>query len=162
MLRFHRRAAISLAIALIATSAAALAQGSPSPQFGRIAVDSLTWRGNPAGVQLATIEGDPMAPGKPYSVALRLAPGAWIAPHWHPRDQHVIVLSGTLLLGHGERLDSLNAAQLPQGAVGFVPAESRHYEGARMTTTIVLYGIGPMTTTFVTPSQPERPRSPRH
>jgi hypothetical protein len=147
------RAFASAVGVLFIVAAGAGAQGASArpPVFGKVPLDSLRWSGNPAGVQLATIEGDPMVAGQPYTVALRLAAGAWIQPHWHPKDQHIAVLSGALLLGHGERLDSLAADQLPVGSVAFVPGEARHFEGAHVLTTVILYGTGPMTTTFVNP-----------
>lgn len=122
-----------------------------STRVAAIDPDSLVWSGRNPSVQFAKVEGDPMVPDAPYSLAIKLAGGAWIQPHWHPRDQHVVVLRGTLLLGGGDAIDTLTALSLPRGSLASIPAQAHHAEGGKGETVIVIYGIGPMTTTFVRP-----------
>jgi hypothetical protein len=110
------------------------------------APDELSWRTLSPGLEMATVSGDPMAEGKPYSVMLRLASGRWIAPHWHPNEKVVAVMSGTLLFGHGETLDSSSARVVGPGGTVRVPATARHYEGARGQTLVLLTGLGPLRT----------------
>lgn len=114
------------------------------------AADELSWRTLSPGLEMATVSGDPMAEGKPYAVMLRLAPGRWIQPHWHPNEKVVAVMSGTLLFGHGERLDSANARALTAGGTVRVPATARHFEGARGQTLLLLTGLGPLRSNPVT------------
>ncbi len=115
----------------------------------RLPLDSLKWSGKEGGIQLAPIAGDPMIADRPYSVLLRIPDGLWIRPHWHPREQHATVLGGALRLGGGSELDSTHVTMIRPGDVALIPAEARHYEGGVGLTTVLLYGIGPMTTTFV-------------
>ncbi|HSA55002.1 MAG TPA: cupin domain-containing protein [Gemmatimonadaceae bacterium] len=96
------------------------------------------------GLEMATVSGDPMAEGQAYSVMLRLAPGRWIAPHWHPNEKVVAVMSGTLLFGHGETLDSAGARAVTAGGTVRVPATARHFEGAHGQTLLLLSGMGPL------------------
>jgi hypothetical protein len=35
----------------------------------------------------------------------RLRYGYSVPPHWHPRDEHLTVISGTFMLGFGDRID---------------------------------------------------------
>jgi len=150
----------SLCVLVVAT-AASRRSASPMPHaapprqsadtVARVSLEHLSWSGKPGGVQIANIEGDPMVPDRPYTVALRIGSGVWIQPHWHPKLQHVVVLDGTLLLGRGDDLDSLSALVMKVGDVAVIPSEARHYEGGRSSTTILIYGVGPMTTTFVRP-----------
>ena len=58
----------------------------------------------PAGAKFAVLQGDPSAAGE-YTVRLRMPAGYVIAPHWHPTDEHVTVVSGTMLLGMGDQVD---------------------------------------------------------
>ncbi len=138
-------------LALTMSLALCGAAGSQAPTFGRIGLDTLKWSGRPGGVQIAAIEGDAMAADRPYTIALRIGNGIWIQPHWHPKTQHLVVVEGTLLLGNGDAIDSASALVLPPGNVAAIPAEAHHYEGGRGQTTIILHGIGPMTTTLVRP-----------
>ncbi|MBL8981212.1 MAG: cupin domain-containing protein [Gemmatimonadetes bacterium] len=111
-------------------------------------VDSIPWREGPRGMATADIDGDTRGTGH-YSFAMRLPDGAWIAPHFHPNTKNVIVLRGTLLMGHGDSVDVASATPLSTGGVAVVPAGTHHYEGARGETIILLTGTGPMQTTFV-------------
>jgi hypothetical protein len=48
----------------------------------------------PADAKFAVIDGDPAANGL-VTVRLMMPAGYKIAPHWHPTDEHITVLSGT-------------------------------------------------------------------
>jgi hypothetical protein len=113
--------------------------------------DQIQWKQEGPDLWSSAIDGDPDAVGKPYSLLLKLSDGKWIRPHWHPNDKRVVVISGTLLMGMGDSLDPRKAVVQPAGTFNLVPAETRHYEGARGETVVLLYGQGPLTTTFVKP-----------
>lgn len=138
-----------LLAALVPGLALSVAQAQP----GHVMVhpDSIRWSPARNGISSAVLEGQPSATGGVYSLALKLADGAWILPHWHPNDKRVAVLRGTLLMGMGDSLVVGTAAAIPAGGLVVVPANSRHYEGARGETVLLLYGIGPLITTFVRP-----------
>jgi hypothetical protein len=143
------------AIVLASLSVARVGASQERPATGAghrgLAPDQVVWTEQRPGFWSAAIDGDPMAPGKPYSLMLKLADGQWIPPHWHPNDNRVFVVSGTLLMGMGDSLDVKAAAAQGPGTFNLVPARARHYEGARGETVLLLYGIGPLTTTFVKP-----------
>ncbi|MEX1998107.1 MAG: DUF4440 domain-containing protein [Gemmatimonadales bacterium] len=150
----------------------ALPPASPGALTGT-SVSPARWEPWGVGLEMALLDGDPSVADRAYTIALRLAPGRWIRPHWHPRAKQVYVVSGTLLFGHGRVFDTASTTALPPGTIAVVPAEHPHFEGARGETVILLSGIGPLQTTMI-PAQrqtlpepedsarnePGRPQSP--
>jgi quercetin dioxygenase-like cupin family protein len=82
---------------------------------------------------------------------LKLDDGAWIPPHFHNVDKRLVVVKGTLLMGHGDVLDAAAVTTVPAGGIAVVPAGTRHYEGGRGETIVALLATGPFTTTMVAP-----------
>jgi hypothetical protein len=60
----------------------------------------------PGGAQAQVLDGDPFRDGSPYTLRLKMPDGYRIAPHWHPTDENVTVLSGTLGAGMGRQIRS--------------------------------------------------------
>ena len=58
----------------------------------------------PKGAKLAVLVGDPSKP-EPFTLRLQMPDGYKIAPHTHPTDEHVTVLSGVLRAGMGTKWD---------------------------------------------------------
>jgi quercetin dioxygenase-like cupin family protein len=87
---------------------------------------------------------------------LWLPDGFKVAPHWHPKVEHVTVISGTFNLGVGEKFDQAGAREMPAGTFGFWPAGMRHFAWAKGDTVIQLHGNGPWTITYVNPSDDPR------
>ena len=109
----------------------------------------------PAGARLAVLEGDPAKEGF-FTMRLWLPDGFKVAPHWHPKVEHVTVISGTFNLGMGEKVDQAGSREMPAGTFGFWPAGMRHFAWAKGDTVIQLHGIGPWTITYVNPSDDPR------
>jgi hypothetical protein len=78
--------------------------------------------------------------------------GFKIAPHWHPADEHVTVLSGTFSVGMGEKFDRTVMKDLPAGGYGLLPAEMRHFAMAKTAAAIQVHGTGPFALTYVNPA----------
>jgi len=57
----------------------------------------------PSGAQAAVLNGDPFKDGAAYTLRLKMPDGYRIGPHWHPTDENVTVLSGTLGAGMGDK-----------------------------------------------------------
>src|ERR1051325_2707472 len=68
----------------------------------------------PPGAQLAVMSGDPASKGF-VSLRAKLPAGYVIRPHFHPTDEHVTVLSGTLSVGMGDTLDAATAKHVGPG-----------------------------------------------
>jgi quercetin dioxygenase-like cupin family protein len=113
----------------------------------------------PAGAQIAVLSGDPTKSGA-YTIRLKFPANYAIAAHSHPTDENVVVVSGSLTFGMGDKL-AKNAAgnkTLAPGGYALMPASVNHYAFATgQETTIVLYGQGPVEFKYVNP--PDDPRS---
>ncbi|MEK6324248.1 MAG: cupin domain-containing protein [Acidobacteriota bacterium] len=143
-----------VALSLVAGAALGLAQESKSPHIALTAADVKWGQAPPSvpkGAQFAVVSGDPTKTG-PFVIRLKFPAGYKVAPHWHPTDEHVTVLSGTLALGMGEKFDQAAMKELPAGSYGMLPAEMRHFAMAKTTTTIQVHGMGPFVLNYVNPA----------
>ena len=105
----------------------------------------------PAGAEMAVLQGNPAA-HEMFAVRLRFPSGYRIAPHTHPTDEHVTVISGTLLLGMGERFDEKGMTALKAGGFVTAPADHAHYVEARGRTEVQVHAMGPFALTYVNPA----------
>jgi len=104
----------------------------------------------PKGGKIAVLSGDPGKEGT-FVVRLQFPAGYRVAPHWHPTDEHVTVLEGTLALGMGEKFDEASMKKLPAGGYALLPATMRHYAMAATAATIQISGNGPFVLNYVNP-----------
>ena len=111
----------------------------------------------PAGAEMAVLQGDPGAAGEIFTVRLRFPNGYVLPAHWHPTDEHVTVISGTFLVGLGDRFDQ-EAFVPPLRAGGFItaPAHVNHFAMARGRTEVQVHAIGPFAMTYVDPADDPR------
>lgn len=130
----------------VLTTAAEVKWGEPPPVFEK-------------GAKFAVIAGDPSQPGI-YVVRLKMPAGYKIAPHWHPTDEHVTVISGTFALGMGEKFDKQALKELPAGGYALLPAQMRHYAYAMTDATVQVHGMGPFALTYVNPADDPSARAP--
>jgi mannose-6-phosphate isomerase-like protein (cupin superfamily) len=112
----------------------------------------------PAGAQIAVLAGNPMGAG-PYTIRLKFPANYSIPPHSHPTDENVVVVSGELTFGMGEKLNRHGEGNKTLGEGGFalMPAGMNHYAfTTKSETTIVLYGTGPVEFKYVNPADDPR------
>jgi len=105
----------------------------------------------PPGAQIAVLAGDPTK-ATPYTVRLKFPANYAIGAHSHPTDEHVVVVSGALSFGMGDRLDKGAASNktLAGGGFALMPANMNHFAyTTSQETTIVLYGQGPVEFKYV-------------
>jgi quercetin dioxygenase-like cupin family protein len=119
----------------VLVTAAELKWGEPPPVFEK-------------GASFTVVSGDPGQTGN-FVVRLRMPAGYKIAPHWHPTDEHVTVLSGTLALGMGDTFDKAAMKDLPAGGYALLPADMRHFVRATTAVTVQVAGAGPFVLTYV-------------
>jgi len=122
------------------------AQWGPAPPF------------IPAGAQMAVLSGDPTK-SVPYSIRLKFPANYTIAPHSHPMDENVVVTSGTVTFGAGDKLAQKDAGNKVLGIGGYmiVPANMNHFAFTTAAeATIVLYGTGPVDFKYVNPADDPR------
>ena len=111
------------------------------------------------GGSLAVISGNPGEAG-PFVVRLKMPAGYKIAPHWHPTDENVTVISGTFALGMGDTMDKAAMKSLGPGGFALLPAEMRHYAMAKTACIVQVHGIGPFQLTYVNPADDPSKRAP--
>jgi hypothetical protein len=102
----------------------------------------------PAGAKFAVLAGDPTKAG-PYVIRAQLPDGYKVPPHWHPSDENVTVIKGTLMVGKGEKFNAEAAEAMPAGSFISMPKEMRHYAFAKGETVIQVHGVGPFDITYV-------------
>jgi quercetin dioxygenase-like cupin family protein len=109
----------------------------------------------PAGAQIEVLAGNPMGDSL-YTVRLRFPTGYKIPAHSHPTDEHVTVLSGTLFMGMGDKLDTAAGTALEVGGFALMPANANHFAYTKQETTILLHGQGPVEFKYVNPADDPR------
>jgi len=111
----------------------------------------------PAGAEIAVLAGNPMGTGA-YTVRLKFPANYAIPAHSHPTDEHVVVVSGALTFGMGDKLVKGAAANktLSPGGFALMPAGMNHFAYTSAPTTIILYGQGPVEFKYVNPADDPR------
>ena len=140
-----------------ASAASRHSEGAANAMMGN---DTLHWGPAPdifpKGAQFALVQGDPGAAGTIFTVRLRFPNGYVLAPHTHPEEEHVTVLTGTFLAGMGE--DFSNDALVPIQSGGFMtmPKDQAHFARTVGITEVQVHGIGPFQLTYVHPEDDPR------
>jgi len=142
----------------------AVAQDAAPPTHIMLAPAKVMWGAPPPvfekGMSFTVVSGDPNKPGL-YVVRAKVPAGYKIAPHWHPTDEHVTVLSGSIALGMGDKFDKAKMKTLPAGSYALMPADMRHYAMAKTAVTIQVHGQGPFALTYVNPADDPSKRAPK-
>ena len=147
------------AIAAGTASAQAPAKAKPvakaPPTHVMVAPSDVKWGPGPAslppGAQMAVLDGDPGVAGKPFVIRAKLPSGYQVQPHWHPTDENIVVLSGTFMLGTGDKLDEKAMTSLAAGGFARMPKMMHHSAMAKGETVIQVHGVGPFAVHYVNP-----------
>ena len=131
------------------------AGAAPSSPHVMLAPGALTWGDPPPslppGAKVAVVSGDP-SKAVPFVIRAQMPAGYKIAPHWHPTDENVTVLSGTVALGMGEKFDEPAMKSLSAGGYVAMPAAMRHSFMAKTAATIQVHAMGPFAVNYVNPA----------
>jgi quercetin dioxygenase-like cupin family protein len=137
-----------LALLLLGTTA-----WPQSEHHKMIKADELKWEDVPAmpGAKLVVLEGalDKQAP---LTFRIKFPANFRIQAHWHPTTEHVTVLSGTLNLGTGDKLDKSKTSPLPAGGFAIMPEKMHHFAWTSEETTLQVHATGPWTVNYVNPA----------
>ena len=109
----------------------------------------------PPGAKVAVIEG-PMNEAVPFTIRLKFPANYKIPPHWHPAIEHVTVLSGSINMGIGDKLDTTKTKALPAGSIVIVQPKINHYGWYSEETIVQVHGVGPWGVTYVDPADDPR------
>jgi len=148
-----------LVLALVAVASISLAQGHKKSSGAMhvahvmISPDQVKWGPGPPslppGAQLAVLSGDPTKAGAAFTMRAKFPAGYKVPPHWHPTDENVVVISGTIMLGEGNKFDETAMHENPAGSFLVMPRGMRHFAMAKEETVVQIYGTGPFAVTYV-------------
>jgi quercetin dioxygenase-like cupin family protein len=149
----------TIALSLVLASAEQ-AQELKTPTHVLLTDAQLTWGEGPPslpkGGLMAVLSGDPTKHGE-YTLRAKLPAGYKIAPHWHPTDEHITVLSGTVAFGMGDKAAEAEMKALPVGGYALMPASMHHYFAVRAPAVVQIHGVGPFEINYINPAD-----DPRH
>ncbi len=109
----------------------------------------------PPGAKIAVIEGPPTE-AVPFTFRLKFPANYTIPAHSHPAIEHVTVISGTLNMGTGDKLDEAKTHALPIGSVAIMLAKTNHFGWTKEETIVQVHGVGPWGVTWVNPADDPR------
>lgn len=137
----HSLATLAM-LAMLATPSARAAAQAPALKWGPAPAVL------PAGAKMAVLQGDP-GKAEPFTVRLDMPDGYRVAPHFHPTDEYLTIIQGTLLLGMGDKVDRARTTALPAGAFASALANMHHYVTAKGHTVVQIQSMGPFMLTYV-------------
>jgi quercetin dioxygenase-like cupin family protein len=163
----RRIAALSAVFALMLGVLAFAQGGKPAaPAVSKhvmMSADQVKWGPGPGslppGAQMAVMDGDPTQKGVPFVIRAKLPAGYRVPPHWHPTDEHLLVLSGTLMVGAGDKMDPASAHSLGPGDYSKMPAKMHHFAMTKGETIFQVHGVGPFDTVYVNPADDPRKKT---
>jgi quercetin dioxygenase-like cupin family protein len=140
---------LGLAVALLVCS---IPLSASAQEAKTLTGDDLKWGpaspALPTGAQGAALLGDSSKEGF-YVVRVKLPAGYKIAPHTHPNDENVTVISGTFYIATGDKFDDTKGTALKAGGFAQAPKGVKHYAWASQETVIQLHGMGPQNLIYI-------------
>jgi quercetin dioxygenase-like cupin family protein len=148
----HPRIAWALLFLISALGLAPSASAQDWLQPVAVDPDTLVWKSNPTlpkGAETTIVAGDPSKP-EMFVVRAKWPPNYRIPPHTHPNVEMVTVLSGTVFVADGDKVDTAKGKMMRAGSFYAMPAGHSHYvwtegEGA----IIQVQSIGPTAIDYV-------------
>ena len=109
----------------------------------------------PPGAKIAVIEGKMNQEG-PITARVKLPANYKIPPHYHPVVERVTVLSGTVNIGMGDKLDTQKTTPMGPGTVLLMPPKMHHFAWTNEETIFQLNVTGPWDVTYLNPADDPR------
>jgi len=109
----------------------------------------------PPGAQFALLSGDPKKEGL-FVMRIKMPADYKIMPHFHPGDEHVTAISGSLNVSMGDTFDPMKAKSLPVGSYAMLPGRTNHFAFTKEETIVQLNSMGPWDITYVNPADDPR------
>ena len=103
----------------------------------------------PAGASCVVLEGSLSSPNALFAYRLKMPDDYRIPAHFHPADEHLVVIRGVFNLGHGDKLKLDATRSLPAGSFIVLPKGMHHFAWTTGETIIQVYAIGPWGLTYV-------------
>jgi hypothetical protein len=105
----------------------------------------------PRDQRFEAVSGDIKKAGEVYVIRIHSEAGYIVMPHFHPEDEHIVVVKGSWALGMGEKFSADKLETMDVGTYGLVAKKMAHFARSRTDAIVQVHGIGPFTTTYVTP-----------
>jgi len=118
--------------------------------------EAILWQPLFEGAEIAILSGDPNDGTSPHVIRIKHRDGLKVPPHWHSFDENIIVVSGTWVMGLGERYDLAAAQEFRAGSYLVVPKKVPHFALCRGETIAQGHFVGPIDTTVVRPDDDRR------
>jgi quercetin dioxygenase-like cupin family protein len=136
-------------LALVCSSAVA---GEMANVHRVFAPQDIKWRPGPpvlpAGAESAPLYGDPQKEGL-FALRIKVPKGYRVAPHTHPHQELVTVISGRFGLGFGEIIDPAKTQALPAGSFASIAPGVAHYVVADEDSVYQVNALGPWEINYV-------------
>jgi quercetin dioxygenase-like cupin family protein len=146
---------LAVVVAVMLSVSGAVPVGAADAPHGMYTPDSIKWGDAPPslpkGAKLAVLYGDPGKEGL-FVVRLKLPANYKIAAHSHPTDEIVTVLSGTFLVGMGDKLDPKAVKGFPTGSTVVAPATVNHFAMTKQPAVIEISAMGPLAINYANPA----------
>jgi mannose-6-phosphate isomerase-like protein (cupin superfamily) len=146
----------ALALAALPALSASACEGHDAHQAVHIAVApaDLQWQPGPGslppGAEFVVIEGNPAEAG-PLTLRLKFPANYQVPAHTHPAIEHITVLSGSLNVGMGDRLDEAASTRMDTGSFVIMPVGHSHYVWTEEEAVLQLHSIGPWGIDYIDP-----------
>jgi uncharacterized RmlC-like cupin family protein len=108
----------------------------------------LTWRAGIPGTLISVLEGDPVSDSL-YTIRLKVPANFVVKPHWHTSDERVTVLSGSVYVGFGDKVDKNNSVKFTPGGYYVNPPTLHHFIWTDEPAEIQITGIGPWIVNYI-------------
>lgn len=96
----------------------------------------------PAGCEMAVLEGNPQGEDL-FTVRFRVSDTFLMPPHWHPKDERVTILTGTVAVAFGADGDRQDATEFGPGDYYVNARHAVHTVWIEGPTVLQITGIGP-------------------
>ena len=150
---------------IAAIAVAGVASTTPADTMGGHTIvppQDINWGPAPAmlppGAEAAVLFGDPSEDGL-FVLRLKLPAGYSVAPHTHPVDEFITVITGRFRLGMGETADQRKTQALPAGSFFALPPGTAHYVFIDEETVVQISTIGPWGLTYINPKDDPRQKT---
>jgi quercetin dioxygenase-like cupin family protein len=138
----EQKAAMTAQPAAPAAAPAAASGGMTEMRGASLQWAPLDLPGFVPGMKVAVLSGDPFKEG-PYTIRLSFPAGYAFPAHWHPNVENLTVISGTFLLGMGDKTDASKLQKYTPGDFLYIPPQHPHFGSVEGDTVVQLHGPGP-------------------
>ena len=145
---------LSAAFAAAILSLAPADRASAANDTGMVDAGAIKWSdappAMPKGAKVAVLHGDPGRPG-PVTMRLMMPANYKVAPHMHTQAENLTVLSGTMYLGMGDKVEPAKAHALHAGGFHHLPGKTVHYVFTKVPTIVEGHFEGPFDINYINP-----------